>query len=100
MKLQDDILARYGVDKALHFLAGALIVALASVAGLLFFRGTGLIVGALAAILVTFILSYYKEKRLDERYDVLDIKAAMLGAGLTFILVMLMFFLYAVINGL
>lgn len=100
MKLQDDILARYGVDKALHFLAGALIVALASVAGLLFFRGTGLIVGALTAILVTFILSYYKEKRLDERYDVLDIKAAMLGAGLTFILVMFMFFLYAVINGL
>lgn len=100
MKLQDDILTRYGVDKALHFLVGALIVALASVAGLLFFRGTGLIVGALAAILVTFILSYYKEKRLDERYDVLDIKAAMLGAGLTFILVMLMFFLYAVINGL
>jgi hypothetical protein len=100
MKLQDDILARYGVDKALHFLAGALIVALASVAGLLFFRGTGLIVGALTAILVTFILSYYKEKRMDERYDVLDIKAAMLGAGLTFILVMLMFFLYAVINGL
>lgn len=100
MKLQDDILARYGADKALHFLAGALIVALASVAGLLFFRGTGLIVGALTAILVTFILSYYKEKRLDERYDVLDIKAAMLGAGLTFILVMLMFFLYAVINGL
>lgn len=70
------------------------------VAGLLFFRGTGLIVGALTAILVTFILSYYKEKRLDERYDVLDIKAAMLGAGLMFILVMLMFFLYAVINGL
>lgn len=91
---------KYGADKALHFIAGALIVALASVAGLLFFRGTGLIVGALTAILVTFILSYYKEKRLDERYDVLDIKAAMLGAGLTFILVMLMFFLYAVINGL
>jgi len=91
---------KYGADKALHFLAGALIVALASVAGLLFFRGTGLIVGALTAILVTFILSYYKEKRLDEKYDVLDIKAAMLGAGLTFILVMLMFFLYAVINGL
>lgn len=62
--------------------------------------GARLIVGALTAILVTFILSYYKEKRLDERYDVLDIKAAMLGAGLTFILVMFMFFLYAVINGL
>lgn len=40
MKLQDDILAKYGADKALHFLVGALIVALASVAGLLFFRGT------------------------------------------------------------
>lgn len=100
MRLQDDILARYGVDKVLHFLVGALITALASVAGLLYFKAAGMIAGALFSIPAVLVLSYYKEKRLDDRYDALDIKAAMYGSGAVAVLVVFMFGVYAVMHDL
>lgn len=97
MKAVNDIIEKYGVDKVLHFLVGALMVAMASIFGLVFFGFTGFLVATFGMIPVVYVVSYIKEK-LDSKFDVLDIKAAMLGVGVVTIVNGLMFVIYAIIH--
>lgn len=99
MKFVNDIIKEYGVDKVLHFLVGALMVAMASITGIVFFGFTGFLVATFIMIPVVYVLSYVKEKILDDKYDILDIKAAMLGAGIVVITNVLLFGLNAIIKG-
>lgn len=96
MKSQNEFLEKYGVDKVLHFLVGSLIVAMASSIGHVFLGFTGFLVASFLMIPVVYAVSYYKEKRLDDHFDALDIKAVMLGAGIVVILNVLMFAIYAI----
>lgn len=77
MKLTDSIVAKFGSDKVMHFLGGGYIVALGSLFGLY---------GAIAAFIITFIISYIKEKWLDSKFDWKDIWAAMCGGTLSFLI--------------
>lgn len=99
MKILNSIIERYGIDKMLHFLVGALITAMASIFGLLFFGFVGFMACGLISILLVFVLSYIKERKLDDFYDPADIKAAMLGTGVVFIVNILMFGINAIIKG-
>lgn len=71
MQLVDNILSKFGSDKVLHFAIGGWIVALFSLFGLL---STAIGVG------FTLVISFIKERFLDDAFDSGDIKAAMLGA--------------------
>lgn len=70
MKLANWFIDKFGVDKMLHFLGGALIVAIFSP------FGWG---GVLSGFVLMLILSFIKEKYLDSVYDNKDIIAATLG---------------------
>ena len=98
MKFVNDIIKEYGVDKMLHFLVGALMVAMASITGIVFFNFTGFLVATFIMIPVVYVLSYVKE-RLDDGFDILDIKATMLGVGAVVIANVLLFGLNAIIKG-
>jgi hypothetical protein len=75
MKLTDKIVKKFGVDKVLHFMGGALITAICAIFGF-----TGAIVGASAAI----ILSFVKEAVFDTEFDRADLAAGCLGAVVAF----------------
>lgn len=76
MKGLTDMIEKAGVDKVLHLLVGALLVALASPLGILA-MGISL-VGVLA-------LSILKEYRFDESVDWFDIWYAMIGGCIPFV---------------
>ena len=90
MKLQNKIIEKYGIESVLHFLVGALLVSLVSAFGLLYFNLIGFIIATFIMIPVVYGISYYKEKRLDDRYESSDIRAAMLGVGIVVILNLLL----------
>lgn len=70
MKLVNWFIDKCGTDKMLHFLGGALMVATLSP------FGWG---GVLSGFVLMLILSFIKEKYLDNVYDNKDIIAATLG---------------------
>jgi len=80
MKLTDDLIKKYGVDKILHFLGGGYITALFALFGWI-----GLIIG----VVVTLVLSLLKEYKFDSVPDNGDIKFAMYGSGLSVIFYLL-----------
>lgn len=100
MKIATNLIERHGVDKVLHFLVGAFLVALASIVGIVFFGFTGFLVATFVMIPFIYGISYYKEKRLDDHFDALDIKAAMLGTGIMVIANVTLFAVNAIIKGL
>lgn len=100
MKLVTDLIEKHGVDKMMHFFVGALMVAMASVFGIVFFGYTGFLVATFVMIPFIYGISYYKEKRLDDHFDALDIKAAMLGTGIMVIANVTLFAINAIIRGL
>ena len=77
MELTDWIVNKYGSDKVLHFLGGALIVSILS-----YFGWMGVIVGTI----ITLVLSIIKEKYLDTMYDKVDIYGAMMGCTMSIII--------------
>jgi len=99
MKLVTDLIEKHGVDKMMHFFVGALMVAMASVFGIVFFGYTGFLVATFLMIPVAYIVAYLKEK-LDDGFDILDIKATMLGVGVIVISNVFLFGVNAIIKGL
>lgn len=85
MKLTDWFVNRFGTDKMLHFLVGALIVSMLSYFGWL---------GIIGATILVFILSIIKEKYLDTFFDKGDIKSAMLGCMLSVLVYVLFTLLF------
>ena len=77
MKLTDFIVKHFGSDKVMHFLGGALIVALATT-----FRWLGVLIGFIIAML----LSFAKEQWLEDNFEWCDILAAFLGCIATVII--------------
>lgn len=77
MKLTNSIVEHFGSDKVMHFLGGALIVALSA-----YFGWWGVLIG----VILTFVISFIKEKWLDDTFDWYDILAAMLGGGCSIII--------------
>lgn len=66
----DKFLAKIGIDKALHFLVGALITAYGSMLGVHY---------VWASIPFVVFLSFYKEF-MDKEFDIKDIIAGVLGS--------------------
>lgn len=85
MKLTDWFVNRFGTDKMLHFLVGALIVSMLSYFGWL---------GIIGATILVFVLSIIKEKYLDTFFDKGDIKSAMLGCMLSVLVYVLFTLLF------
>lgn len=98
MKAINEIIEKYGVDKMLHFFVGAFLVSMASVFGIVFFGYTGFLVATFGMVPVVYAISYVKE-RLDDGFDILDIKATMLGVGAVVIANVLLFGFNAIIKG-
>lgn len=71
MKLIDDLITKYEIDKILHFVVGGWITSLFGTFGLI-----SLIIGVIFTLLISFI----KEKWLDNEFDKQDIIAAMIGS--------------------
>lgn len=80
MKLQDRLIDKYGIDKVLHFICGALIVELVTMCGVLYADFEGCFIGSLIGMVVVYLISIIKEKWLDDYYDQLDIEYAMMGS--------------------
>ena len=72
MKIIDDIVKKFGVDKILHFLGGGWITSAFSPIG-----WWGILIG----FIVMFVLSVLKEKFLDTFFDWTDIIAATCGSA-------------------
>ena len=71
MKLTNWFVNKFGTDKMLHFMGGALMVAVLSP-----FGWWGIAVGFILMLLLSFV----KEKYFDSTFDVKDIIAATLGS--------------------
>ena len=80
MKLVNDLLEKYGIDKILHFIGGGWIVSMFSPIGWL-----GIVLGYIIMLAVSFA----KEKFFDETFDKNDIIAACLGGGVSVIVFLL-----------
>lgn len=77
MKLSDLIVEHFGSDKVMHFLGGAWILALATPFGWN---------GILVAFILAMVLSYSKEKWLDENFEWPDVLSAFCGCASTFLI--------------
>lgn len=80
MKLVNDLLEKYGIDKILHFIGGGWIVSMFSPIGWL-----GIVLG----YIIMMAVSFAKEKFFDETFDKNDIIAACLGGGVSVIVFLL-----------
>ena len=99
MKLVNNIINEYGVDKVLYFLVGALTTAVVSIFGIVFFKFAGFLIATFASILIVYVLAFYKEKK-DDKFDVTDIKATMFGNVFILLLNVTLFGIYAILNNL
>lgn len=99
MKLINNVINEYGIDKVLHFLVGALVTAVFSIFGIVFFSFAGFLIATFASILIVYILAFYKEKK-DDAFDIVDIKATMLGNVSILLLNITLFGIYAILNNL
>lgn len=77
MKIVNNIIEKFGIDKVLHFFGGAWIVSMFSPIG-----WVGIIIGIVAMLALSFV----KEIFLDEIFDIKDIFAACLGGGLSILI--------------
>ena len=84
MKLVNNIIEKFGIDKVLHFLGGAWIVSMFSPIG-----WVGIIIGIVAMLALSFV----KEIFLDEIFDIKDIFAACLGGGLSTLIYLIVWLL-------
>ena len=82
MKLVNNIIEKFGIDKVLHFLVGFGIVCSFSSFGWI-----GIIIG----FVVMLALSFVKEIFLDEVFDIKDIFAACLGGVLSVVVAAISF---------
>lgn len=73
MKKLNNLINKLGIDKVLHYLVGALVIALAQPYG-------WIIMGIV--FIVFLILSIYKEYKLDNEVDLIDI-ISYIGGGIT-----------------
>lgn len=76
MKLTNNLVEKYGVDKILHFFGGGWIVSMFSPIGWL-----GIILG----YIIMLIVSFAKELFFDDSFDKKDILAACFGGGVSVI---------------
>jgi len=97
MKLTNNIINKYGADKVIHFLVGSVITSLIALTGIIFFKDIGLFIGLFCAIPFTYIISLYKEKKLDDLPDLGDVRFAMLGVSFILIFSILIYGLAAII---
>ena len=70
-KLTNWFVEKFGADKVLHFLGGGWITSILSLFGWY---------GVIGGVIITFIISYVKERWLDVEFDKADIIAAMFGS--------------------
>lgn len=91
MKLTNNIINKYGADKVIHFLVGSVITSLMALTGIIIFKDIGLFIGLFCAIILTYIISIYKEKKLDISPDLGDVRFAMLGVSFILIFSMLIY---------
>lgn len=77
MKLTDKLISKYGADKLLHFTVSSLIVSYFSLIN---------IYCAIISFIIILIMSYIKEKYLDNNFDKKDIIAAIFGGLLSIII--------------
>lgn len=77
MKLTNLIIERFGSDKIIHFLGGALIVALFG-----YFGWYAILIG----IILTLLISFIKEIWLDDNFDYGDIIATIIGSIISFVI--------------
>lgn len=82
MKLADNIINRIGSDKLLHFAIGGWFTCLCSLFGII-----PMIIGV---ILIT-VLSFIKEKLLDNDFDMKDIYATLIGSAISIAIYLLSF---------
>lgn len=80
MELVDNIIKKYGSDKVIHFVCGGWITSVFSLFGLW---------STIIGVLFTFIISFVKEKYLDDFFDKKDIIAAMVGSGISVLIYVL-----------
>ena len=72
-----NLIEKYGMDKLLHFLGGAWVTSLFTPLG-----WYGVVVG----VVMTAVVSVFKEMCLDQSSDKMDIVAAVIGSGVSVIL--------------
>ena len=99
MRLINNVIDEYGIDKVLHFLVGALVTAVISIFGIVFFGFVGFLIATFISVLVVYILAFYKEKK-DSVFDITDIKATMFGNVFILLLNIILFGIYAILNDL
>lgn len=80
MKIVNDVLDKVGIDKILHFLGGGLISSLIIIFGAAL--NISQIISFLIGFIIVFVLSIIKEF-LDDKFDWIDILAAMIGTLLS-----------------
>lgn len=101
MKLTTNLIDRYGADKVIHFLVGSVVTSLMGLTGVILFGYPGLFIGLFiglfCAIPFTYIISIYKEKKLDDSPDLGDVRFAMLGVSFILIFSILIYGLAAII---
>lgn len=85
MKVINNIIAKFGEDKVMHFMGGGWITSLFSPFGW---------IGILIGVILTLVLSIIKEKFLDEFFDKKDIYAAMIGSGISVIITVIFYILF------
>lgn len=78
MEFTNKLVEKYGTDKLLHFLVGAWLMAEAKVSHNMF------IIGMMFLFIV--VISFIKEKYLDESFDGQDLMFGTIGAGLSLLL--------------
>lgn len=70
MKILNNIIDKVGSDKVMHFLLGGWLVSMGVAYG---------IIGTIIMFLFMIGISYLKEKKLDDTFDIKDIYAAVIG---------------------
>ena len=73
----NNLIAKHGADKALHFTLGGWITSIFSIFGC-----AGLFIG----FLITIIAAWYKEKYMDAVYDEKDIKYSIYGGLISLVI--------------
>ena len=81
MKFIDKLVGKFGTDKILHFLGGGWIVSMFSPLGW---------VGVIIGVCLMLILSFVKEKWLDNFFEWKDIIAASLGGGVSILIFLIL----------
>ena len=84
MKIIDWISDKVGDDKIMHFLGGAWVVALGTP-----FSWCGVIITSI----LTLALSIVKEQYLDDKFDKWDIVATMIGAAVSALIYLSIYFI-------